>query len=232
MPATVLKHPEFSGRIGASRVDITPPVGIYSRTWGSAKHDTAEGVHRPLLGSCLVFQESDGGNELVFLALDTIVLDSVEVANIRAGLVKTLGIRPDQLMIHPSHSHSAPWLLRKRKDRPGGHLIAPYLDALPGVLTGLVEKARADAAPAILSFAYGRCGLAYNRDAVDAPSGRDVCGLNLSKQADDTVLVGRITAAQRHRMAGIVDHGGARHRGGALRFPARRIGRPDAPAQL
>jgi hypothetical protein len=195
MSTNVLKHPEFSGRIGVARVDITPPVGIYSRTWGSAKHDQAEGVHRPLLGSCLVFQESQGGNELVFLALDTIVLDSVETANIRAGLVRKLAIRPDQLIMHPSHSHSAPWLLRKRKDRPGGHLIEPYLDALPAILIGLVEKARANAEPAILSFAYGRCGLAYNRDAVDPPSGRDICGLNLSKPADDTVLVGRITAA-------------------------------------
>jgi hypothetical protein len=59
---------------------------------------------------------------------------------------------------------------------------------------GLVEKARADAQPAILSFAYGRCGLAYNRDGVDAATGRDICGLNLTRAADDTVLVGRITA--------------------------------------
>ena len=66
----VLKHPEFSGSIGVARVDITPPVGIYSRTWGSARHDMAEGVHRPLLGSCLVFRESGGTGELVFLALD------------------------------------------------------------------------------------------------------------------------------------------------------------------
>ncbi len=131
-------------------------MGIYSRTWGSAKHDKAEGVHRPLLGSALVLRETNGGNELVFLALDTIVLDSAETANIRAKLVDELVIRPDQLIIHPSHSHSAPWLLRKRKDRPGGHLIEPYLDALPGILIDLVQKARADAGPAILSFAYGR----------------------------------------------------------------------------
>src|SRR5450755_3046662 len=109
MPANVLKHPEFSGPIGVARVDITPPVGIYSRTWGSAKHDVAEGVHRPLLGSCLVFRESGGKEELVFLALDTIVLDSAETANIRTILVQQLAIRPDQLIIHPSHSHSAPW---------------------------------------------------------------------------------------------------------------------------
>jgi hypothetical protein len=196
MPATQaasLKHPEFSGSIGVARMDITPPVGIYSRTWGSAKHDMAEGVHRPLLGSCLVLQDPGHSSELVFFALDTIVLDSTEIANIRATLCKQLGIRPDQLIVHPSHSHSTPWLLRSRKDRPGGHLIAPYLDALPSVMLELARQARANAGPAILSWAYGRCGLAYNRDAVDPASGRDICGLNLSVKADDTVLVGRIT---------------------------------------
>jgi hypothetical protein len=191
MPTNVLKHPEFYGQIGVARVDITPPMGIYSRTWGSAKHDVAEGVHRPLLGSCLVFQETSG-RELVFLALDTIVLDSIEIGGIRATLVERLALKPDQLIIHPSHSHSTPWLLRARRDRPGGHLIPPYLDTLPSVLIDLVDKARADSSPRVLSWAYGRCGMAYNRDAVDPASGRDICGLNLSAKADDTLLVARI----------------------------------------
>ena len=61
-----LKHAEFRGRIGMARTTVTPPVGVYSRTWGSAQHDVAEGVHRPALASCLVFQSLSGDNELVF----------------------------------------------------------------------------------------------------------------------------------------------------------------------
>ena len=97
--------PEFRGRIGVARKDITPPVGIYSRTWGSAKHDMAEGVHRPLFGSCLVFQQSDRTAELVFFALDTIVLDPVETATLRATLhAAASASSAEQLMLHPSHS--------------------------------------------------------------------------------------------------------------------------------
>ena len=70
-----LKHAEFHGRIGTARTDVTPPVGIYSRTWGSAKHDVAEGVHRPALASCLVFQTLDGKSELVFLTMDSCCTD-------------------------------------------------------------------------------------------------------------------------------------------------------------
>jgi len=203
--ATLLKHPEFRGRIGMARTDITPPVGIYSRTWGSAKHDKAEGVHRPLLGSCLVFRDAHG-MELVFIALDTIVLDPQEVAGMRATLMQRFGLKAEQLMVHPSHSHSTPWLLRRNKTRPGGELIEPYLDALPGVCAGLIETARAAATPAVLSWAYGRCGLAYNRDFIDPASGRDVCGLNTAEQADDTLLVGRVTDEAGRIKATIVNY--------------------------
>jgi Neutral/alkaline non-lysosomal ceramidase, N-terminal len=204
--ATLLKHPEFRGRIGVARADITPPVGIYSRTWGSAQHDQAEGVHRPLLGSCLVLQDNSHSEELIFFALDMVVLDPKEVADLRATLQKRCGLRPEQLMIHPSHSHSTPWLRRRLKDRPGGHLIEPYLDTLPDICEKLIADARAAASPAILSWAYGRCGLAYNRDFIDPASGRDVCGLNTAEKADDTLLVGRVTDDKGKIVATLVNY--------------------------
>ena len=37
-------------RFGVARRDVTPPVGIYARSWGAATHEVAEGVHRPLHG--------------------------------------------------------------------------------------------------------------------------------------------------------------------------------------
>src|SRR5579872_2608817 len=195
LPATpsALKHAEFRGYIGMARTDITPPVGIYSRTWGSALHDVAEGVHRPALASCLVFQSQDGTSELIFLALDSCCADDGEVAVIRATILKHFGLKPEQLMLHPSHSHSLPVLTRRTADRPGGRLLTAYLDGLAPVCIGLVEQARASLAGGVASWAYGRCGLAFNRDAVDPASRRDICGLNLTEQADDTVLVGRIT---------------------------------------
>jgi hypothetical protein len=41
-------------RFGVARRDVTPPVGIYSRSWGAATHDVAEGVHRPLTATAAV----------------------------------------------------------------------------------------------------------------------------------------------------------------------------------
>jgi len=45
----VIRQSEFKGEMGVARADITPPPNIYARSWGSALHDAAEGIHRPLL---------------------------------------------------------------------------------------------------------------------------------------------------------------------------------------
>jgi hypothetical protein len=210
MPATTsssrLKHAEYQGRIGVARATITPPVGIYSRTWGSARHDVAEGVHRPALASCLIFQTLDGASELVFITLDSCCADDGEVAAIRAAILDRFGFKSEQLMLHPSHSHSLPVLSRRTADRAGGHLLTAYLDSLAPLCIGLIEQARETLAEGVLSWAYGRCGLAFNRDAVDPASGRDICGLNLAEKADDTLLVGRITDGQGGIRATIVNY--------------------------
>ena len=190
---TRLRHPEFRGCIGVARTSITPPVGIYARSWGSAKHDTAEGVHKPLLATCIVFQDLSRKTELVLITLDVMILWQGEADRIRAIILERLGLKPHQLILHPSHSHSTPFLLSSQSDRPGGHLIAPYLATIPPACCELIAAARAQARPAILTWAYGRCGLAFNRDAIDPTTGRDICGLNLAVKADDTLLVGRVT---------------------------------------
>jgi len=201
-----LKHAELQGRVGLARTEITPPVGIYSRTWGSAKHDVAEGVHRPALATCLVFQALDGRSELIFLDMDSCCADDDEVAAIRAAILKRFALHPEQLMLHPSHSHSLPVLTRRTADRAGGALLASYLDGLAPLCINLIEQARASVAEGVVSWAYGRCGLAFNRDAVDPASGRDICGLNLTERADDTLLVGRIAGHDGRIRATIVNY--------------------------
>jgi len=69
----------------------------------------------------------------------------------------------------------------------------PYLDALPLLCQKLIREARSTATQSTLSWTYGRCSLAYNRDFIDPANGREVCGLNLLAKADDTLLVGRVT---------------------------------------
>lgn len=186
-------HPEFLGCIGLSRSVITPPQGIYARLWGSATHDIADGVHQPMLANCMVLQSDVTSMELVLITLDAIVLHQEEADRIRDAIIERFDLQPHQLMLHPSHTHSSPALVRRHAGRPGGHLIAPYLDSLPGTCCELIATARADLRPRVLGWTYGRCALAYNRDSVELSSGRGVCGINRDRTADDTVLVGRVS---------------------------------------
>jgi hypothetical protein len=186
-------HPEFRGRIGLARSVITPPDGIYARLWGSATHDIAEGMHQPFLATCLVLESDTPSDRLVLITFDAIALWQAEADRLRDAIVQRFGLHPRQLMLHPSHSHSSPALARRHADRPGGHLIAPYLDSLPRVFCELVETARAGAFAGVLGWAYGKCGLAFNRDSRETHTGRGICGINRDRTADDTVLVGRIS---------------------------------------
>ena len=108
-----LKHAEFHGRVGTARMDVTPPVGIYSRTWGSAKHDVAEGVHRPALASCLVFQSLDGKDELVFVRTAggepwrLKLADLTDVTEIRA--VSALDMAEDVVDTAPDYLIKVTW---------------------------------------------------------------------------------------------------------------------------
>ena len=47
MKTRELPTPTSRVRFGLARADITPPVGIYHRLWGAARHSQATGVHRP-----------------------------------------------------------------------------------------------------------------------------------------------------------------------------------------
>ena len=54
MNHTRVKTPMSRCRAGLGTADITPPVGIYHRFWGAARHDQATGVHRPLRATVLL----------------------------------------------------------------------------------------------------------------------------------------------------------------------------------
>jgi len=143
---------------------------------------------------------------MVLITLDALVFWPLAADKIRDSILARYELRPEQLICHPSHSHSTPFLAARHLDRVGGELIGPYLDSIPGICCELIEQARANSSEAIVSWAYGRCSLAYNRDAIDAESGRDICGLNLLERADDTVLVGRVADTGGRIKATIVNY--------------------------
>lgn len=186
--------PGFSGSVGVSRRDITPPVGIYARQWGAAKHDVAEGVHRPLTITVVSFQEKGGGQPLLLAAMDGFMFRSPDDEYaIRAALMKELGIGPERVILNLSHTHASCSISSVDENKPGSELIGPYLAQIRRAACEAGRDAMANAAPSTMSWETGRCSLARNRDLPDPAGGRRICGYNPSEAADDTLLVGRVT---------------------------------------
>ncbi len=198
-------EPAFSGLIGVGRRDITPPAGIYARSWGAATGDVATGIHRPLTATALALRSTDDTEPLVLVALDLGWWKSAaDEWHVRGSILEELGLPEQRLLMCLSHTHAGPSLSLNDKDKPGGEAIGPYLHTLVVAVVAAAKEAVATAEEATLSWATGRCSLAQNRDLFDGT--RYLCGFNPTGNADDTLLVGRVTGARGRHLATIVNY--------------------------
>lgn len=202
--------PRFSGLIGVARADITPVAGIYCRNWGAAKHQTAQGIHRPLFLTALAIRNSAGGPPLVLLDADLGWWNSLtHERSLRQQVRAATGLADEQLLICLSHTHSAPPLCPPEPHWEGGGLLAEYLERLEPTMIATAREAIDACEPARIEWTRGRCRLAANRDLPDpSPPGgpRVVCGYNPAQPADDTVVVARVTAAAGRTLATIANY--------------------------
>lgn len=193
--------------VGVAVRDVTPPVGIYARSWGAARHDLAEGVHRPLTATAAVLRPLEGAGELAIVALDIGWFPyRPDERRIRGAILAATGLDEGALLINMSHTHSGANVNTQLVGRPGGDLVEPYLERLVVEVAAAINEAREWAAPAWITYGYGRCALAANRDYWAPELGRYICGYNPAGPADDTVLVGRITDDHGATMATLVNY--------------------------
>ena len=195
MSTTLVPAPTSVLRLGHAQGDITPPVGIYHRMWGAARHDRATGVHLPLLADVLVLEPAGRPQErLVRVQLDHVLLDDGQTDEAVAGLVSAAGVDRDRVHVTFSHTHAAGFLTPDRIPLPGGEFIEPYLAGLAQTLDSLAQAALEDLDEAVITYAEGRCSMASNRDYLDEERGLRVTGFNPSGPAEDLVVAARVTA--------------------------------------
>ncbi|TZF84020.1 hypothetical protein FW774_11280 [Pedobacter sp. BS3] len=191
------RHSGFYGLIGLSQSDITPPVGIYARNWGAAKTDVATGVHQPLLLGCITFQSVATAQPLVIITVDLGWWKNIQDERfVRQAILDALKIDHANLMICLSHTHAGPGLCRDDVSKPGGQYIEPYLLHVRDSAIAAVRKALSGASWSNLTWHYGSCNLAANRDLTEAGKTRTVVGFNPAAAPDNTLLVGRITNSE------------------------------------
>ena len=194
------RHPSFHGRIGIARTDITPPIGIYSRNWGAAKHDVASSIHRPLTLSALVLNSLSGGQPLVFVDADLGWWKTpTTYHNFSTRLLETLKLSPERLIFALSHTHAGPPLMDADDSLPGSDLLRTWMEHVFKSTILAVRQAMDNQIEATLDWHTGRCSLATHRDLRDPVHGqvhgesRVICGFSPDGQPDDYLLVGRVT---------------------------------------
>jgi hypothetical protein len=202
--------PQAICQFGIARGDITPPVGIYCRMWGAAKHDRATGVHRPLLATAIALgpDGASPGNESVqfLVALDHCMLGTAEMNALVQHVTQATDIDRERLVVVFSHTHSAGLMNLDRVELPGGDLIPAYLQTLATKVAELLREAQQSLQPATIVYGHGRCNLAAHRDFFDQERGEFVCGYNPGEPADDTLLVARVTDEDGQLLASIVNY--------------------------
>ncbi len=189
-------HPSYRGYIGVARADITPPVGIYARNWGAAKDDTATTIHRSLTLTALTLAANTHGEPLVLLDADLGWWKTPQTfQTFFDRLLEALDLEPAQLLFALSHTHAGPPLMEPEESLPGSGLLKEWMEQLFASSVQVVREALRTAFEGTLDWQTGRCGLATMRDFPEpnSDSGRIVCGFNPEGEADDTLLVGRIT---------------------------------------
>ena len=197
-------------RFGHARSDMTPPIGIFNRLWGAARHDRANGIHRLLYADVLTFGEV--GQTDVFMVRIEIdlcgLVTPVHTRMVRA-VASALGVPTSRVILTGSHTHAAGHLVSPESalTLPGGDLIAPYHNRLEEILVDAARRSAASMRDATISYGVGRCDMAQNRDCWDEVAQCFVTGLNPGTTADDTVLVGRVTDSSGQVFATIVNYG-------------------------
>lgn len=184
----------FSCRAAATTCDITPEVGIHLHNWSYSPHQVSTGVHEPLIAT-VVSIIPDDGEPAVIVSLDLgWWMEASDEAALRQAILDQCELEPSHLIVALSHTHSGPSICRSDIAAAGGNLIAPFLDRIASLVAVAAREVVAAAVPALLEWTTASCTLAANRDLWLAGEQRYVVGTNDSVDADDTLLVGRLTA--------------------------------------
>ena len=195
MSITHVKAPTSRLHFGYARCDITPPVGIYHRMWGAARHDQATGVHRALQADIVIAEPlgGDASQRMVRVQLDFVLLDNDQTARLVAPIALSANVTPDQVIVTHSHSHSAGFFPANRYTMPGGDLIAPFLAEVNAKVAAAAAEAVATLADATVTYATAQCDMAANRDYWDDDKQIYTTGFNPGHAAENTAVVGRVT---------------------------------------
>lgn len=149
-------------RAGFAEVDITPPSGEEMTGYGYYLNRRATGALDPLKARAVALD--DGDHRAVVVQLDLIGLPGDLVEQIRGQARERLGLRPEALLLHCTHTHSGPGIAQVEgcgcaSEYYPPQVVAHTLEVVAAALEDLREVAEARR----LDVDFPE-GFAYNRE--------------------------------------------------------------------
>jgi len=180
-------------KVGTSRADITPPIGMPHANWGSSTHQVAEGIDMPMYCYVMYLESESSSNKVMILDLDLCIIDDDIDQMIRDAVTSVVDIPKENIRISVSHTHAGPPY--GRSDSTGGgwitegvELIKPYYDAFPKKISKAASEAASSMIPCNISYGIGRSDININRRPADE-KGNLFTGRNWDGVVDHSVDV-------------------------------------------
>jgi neutral ceramidase len=184
--------------VGAARVTITPPVGMYLP--GMERTESSHGLRDDVFATALVF--SNGDVKAAVASCDVLALHPDFIHRVRAETSALTGIPPENMMFCATHCHSSGITFALPDSSP---MIHAYSENLAYQLIGLIRMAHDRLAPATLGYRRGQSNIGINR-RLTREDGVTVIAANREGPVDPEVGVLRIDTADGDPLAVMVNY--------------------------
>ncbi len=167
-----------SVRMGAAKVNITPPVGTHLGGYGNRTRPSDE-IHDELYAAAYVFADED--TTVAVVGADLVDISLERTRAVRQKIAALTGIPGSHVMLGMTHAHSGPNTKDWGAGLPGAGIPYPggipteeltyalpildhdYLEELENKLAGAVAMAMQGMQTVVGGIGAGRYGLAINR---------------------------------------------------------------------
>ena len=165
-------------RMGAAKVNITPPVGTHLGGYGNRKQPSDD-IHDELYAAAYVF--TDGETTAAVIGADLVDISLQRTHAVREKVTALTGIPGSHVMLGMTHAHSGPNTKDWGAGLPGASVPYPggipdeeltyalpildmdYLEELENKLAGVVAMAMQGFQTVVADIGAGQYGLAINR---------------------------------------------------------------------
>lgn len=145
-------------KAGTSIIDISPGKGIELAGYPHfPRYNT--GIHDPLFASCIILD--DGESKVALVCMDLLFFSKKYVKEVRETVSRKIDIKPNNILICCSHTHSGPWAagrLDLEGLEKGFKPDYEYVENLKYKIVELIIKANNNMFEAQIGSGFDNCG--------------------------------------------------------------------------